>query len=95
MCWEPTFTDYLAIIISGLERTEFLNALAVFLQSSAPIMQLEPSATPILLELLKWGLAGFKGGQEIESVIDAAIQQFAQGGQQGQQQQQNPPIQPA
>jgi len=70
-----------------LERTEFLNALAVFLQSSAPIMQLEPSATPILLELLKWGLAGFKGGQEIESVIDAAIQQFAQGGQQGQGQQ--------
>ena len=75
-----------------LERTEFLNALAVFLQSSAPIIQLEPSATPILLELLKWGLAGFKGGQEIESVIDAAIQQFGQGGQQGQEKQ-NPELQ--
>ena len=28
------------------------------------------------MELLKWGLAGFKGGQEIEAVIDQAIQKM-------------------
>jgi len=76
-----------------LERTEFINSVAVFLQSAAPILQLAPKAAPTLLELLKWGLAGYKGGQEVESVIDAAIQQFAQGGQQGQQGKQNPELQ--
>lgn len=58
------------------ERTEYINALAVFMQSSAPLVQLDGSITPYLLELLKWGLAGFKGSNEIESVIDKAVDQL-------------------
>lgn len=56
------------------ERTEYINALAVFLQSASPIMQQEPASKPFLLQLLQWGLAGFKGASEIEGVIDKAIE---------------------
>jgi len=56
------------------ERTEYLNALSTFMQSSAPLMDSDPSAKPFLLQLLQWGLAGFKGAQEIEGVIDRAIE---------------------
>jgi hypothetical protein len=55
------------------ERTEYIQALGFFMQSSAPLVQESPEATPYLLELLKWGLAGFKGSDEIEGVLDAAI----------------------
>ena len=70
-----------------MDRTEFLNALATFMQSAAPLLEQDPNAAPFLMELLKWGLAGFKGGQEIEAVIDQAIQKMQE---QPKQQQQDP-----
>jgi hypothetical protein len=74
-----------------MERTEYINALGIFLQSSFPIAEKFPQAAPILMELLKWGLAGFKGSKQIEGVIDRAMAQLQQIGQQGGgQQQQNP-----
>ncbi len=78
------------------DRTEYINAVSLFLQSSAPILELQPDTAPMLLELLKWGLAGFKGGQEIESVLDQAIQGYLQSQQARQQQQkENPEAQKA
>ncbi len=56
------------------ERTEYLTALATFMQSSAPLIEKEPAAAPFLTELMKWGLAGFKGSREIEGVIDRALE---------------------
>jgi len=56
------------------ERTEYINSLAVFMQSAAPMIEQDPSAKPFLLQLLQWGLAGFKGASEIEGVIDKAIE---------------------
>ena len=56
------------------ERTGYLNALSTFMQASAPLMAEDPAAKPFLLQLLQWGLAGFKGSQEIEGVIDRAIE---------------------
>jgi hypothetical protein len=66
------------------DRTEYINALGLFLQSASPIIEFAPESTSILLELLKWGLAGFKGSNEIEGVLDQAISQL----------QQNPPQKP-
>lgn len=70
-----------------MDRTEYINALAVFLQSAAPLVEMDSGAISPLLELLKWGLAGFKGSNEIEGVMDRAIKDFkakaeqeAQGG---------------
>ena len=64
------------------ERTEYIMALSQFMQSAAPIMQQEPTSLPYLLRLLQWGLAGFKGSQQIEGVMDQAIQAATQSAQQ-------------
>ena len=56
------------------ERTDYIGAIASFFQAIGPIIQDEPGAKPYFLELLKWGLAGFKGSKEIEAVMDKAIE---------------------
>lgn len=55
------------------ERTEYITALATFMQSAAPLLDQDQGMMPYLLRLLQWGLSGFKGSQEIEGVIDQAI----------------------
>lgn len=55
------------------DRTEYINALALFMQSAAPLLQMDPASLPDLLKLLKWGLTGFRGSNEVEGVIDSAI----------------------
>ena len=32
-----------------------------------------PEAAPVVLQMMKWGLGGFRVGKEIETVLDAAI----------------------
>lgn len=56
------------------ERTGYLNAISTFMQSAAPLIESDPAAKPFLLQLLQWGLAGFKGSSEIEGVIDKAVE---------------------
>lgn len=56
------------------ERTEYLTGISTFLQAASPIMEVEPATAPFMLQLLQWGLAGFKGAAEIEGVVDKAIQ---------------------
>jgi len=56
------------------ERTEFMSALSMFLQSAGPMMEKSPAATPYLLKMLQWTMAGFKGASEIEGVLDKAIE---------------------
>jgi len=56
------------------ERSQYLEGLTMFLTASAPLIQQDPRAQPFLLELLKWGMAGFKGSNEIEGVLDKAIE---------------------
>lgn len=63
------------------DRTEYMMAISQFMQSSASLVQMDQDITPFLLQLLQWGLAGFKGSQEIESVMDNAIKQFTQKAQ--------------
>ena len=56
------------------ERGEFLQGVSTFLQAASPIIEMEPTTTPFMLQLMQWGLAGFKGSSEIEGVVDKAIQ---------------------
>lgn len=58
------------------ERTEYLTALSTFLQAGSGLVKEAPEAGPVLVQLLKWGLAGFKGSQEIEGVIDKALDEM-------------------
>lgn len=55
------------------ERGAFLSALSSFMQASAPLIEQEPSAAPYMLQLLQWGLAGFRGADEAEGILDKAI----------------------
>jgi hypothetical protein len=55
------------------DRMEYINSLAMFMQSAAPLAALDKGITPYLIDLLKWGLAGFKGSQQIEGVLDQAV----------------------
>jgi hypothetical protein len=55
------------------DRVEFMMGLAQFLQSAAPLLEEKPEAMPLLMKMLKWSMAGFKGSSEIEGILDQAI----------------------
>jgi hypothetical protein len=55
------------------ERTEFLMAMAQFIQSASGAVSAIPGSLPILLELMKWTMAGFKGSEYLEGTLDQAI----------------------
>lgn len=69
------------------ERLEFMGAISKMLAGMAPIIEQEPGAQPLILEMVKWVMASFKGSNEIEGVLDQAISMA----QQSAQQQQNEP----
>ena len=54
-------------------RVEFLNATSSFLQKALPAAKEAPELAPLLIELLKFGVTGFKVGKNIEGVFDAAL----------------------
>jgi hypothetical protein len=55
------------------ERTEFLAAMGSFLNNAQAVGAAAPEMIPFLLDLMRWGLAGFKGAQQIEGTLDRAI----------------------
>lgn len=75
------------------ERTEFLNAMATYMQSAAPLLEQDQSMMPYLIKMLQWTMAGFKGSQQIEGVLDKAFEAAVQNQQQQQQQEQPDPEQ--
>ncbi len=56
------------------ENSKYMNAISTFLQSSASLIESKPEAEPFLMQLMKFGLSGYKASDEIEGVIDAAIE---------------------
>jgi len=56
------------------ERTEFLNAFSTLMQASTPMLEKYPESLPYVLKILQWAMAGFKGSQQIEGVLDKAIE---------------------
>lgn len=77
------------------DRTEYINALAVFMQSAAPLIEMEPGALPTLLKLLKWGMAGFRGSNEIEGVLDQEIDKITKQQKEGGNEKPDPEAQKA
>ena len=59
-------------------RTQFMQAVGSYVQSITPMVQMAPQALPALIEMLKWGLGGFRVSKEIEGVLDRAIALAAQ-----------------
>jgi hypothetical protein len=59
-------------------RTQFLTAMGGFVSQVMPLAQAKPESVPVLLQMMKWGLSGFRVGKEIEGVLDQAIQGMSQ-----------------
>lgn len=63
-------------------RTQFLSAVSGYLMQALPVAQQDPQAGVVLLQMLQWAIAGFKGARTIEGIIDQAVNQLQQAAQQ-------------
>lgn len=71
-------------------RTEVVQAVSMMLSQILPIAQTNPTAAELGAHLLKFALAGYKGGADIEGYLDQAFEQMKQAAAQGAQQPQQP-----
>ena len=54
-------------------KTAALTSMGQFLQQAGNAVQAVPGSAPMMLEMAKWFMSGFKGFQSIEGVFDQAI----------------------
>jgi hypothetical protein len=52
------------------DRIAFLAAVGQFMQTALPAAQGNPELTPMLCEMLKFGVTAFKAGKQLEGIID-------------------------
>jgi hypothetical protein len=52
------------------DRVAFLSAVSSFMSSALPAAQASPELTPMLCEMLKFGVTAFKAGKQLEGIID-------------------------
>jgi hypothetical protein len=72
------------------ERTDFLTAMATFVQSAQAAAKEIPGSTPILLEMMKWTMAGFKGSTYLEGEMDKLVDEAKKAAAQPPPQEQGP-----
>jgi hypothetical protein len=60
------------------DRMEFLSSVSGFLQQAIPAAQATPELTPMLVEMLKFGVTAFKAGKGLEGLIDETADKFRQ-----------------
>ena len=51
-------------------RVQFLSAVSSFMTTALPIADKAPELTPLLMEMLKFGVTAFKAGKQLEGQID-------------------------
>lgn len=68
------------------DRMDFLNAFSNFLREALPMGQQAPQMVPMIMEMMRFGVGGFKQAAAIEGTIDVALQQFEQSAAQASQQ---------
>jgi hypothetical protein len=68
------------------DRMDFLNAFSNFLREALPMGQQAPEMVPMLMEMMRFGVGGFKQAAAIEGTIDVALQQLEQGAARAKQQ---------
>lgn len=72
------------------DRNEFLMAFSGFLKEAIPAAQAVPEMTPMLVELMRFGIASFKGAAPIEGAIDQAMEQMKEKAKQPQPEKPDP-----
>ena len=58
------------------DRIDFMTAISKFMAQVGPMLEAEPQSKPVMLGLLRWTIAGFRGARDIEGMIDKALQQL-------------------
>jgi hypothetical protein len=58
------------------DRMEFLQAMGGFLSQAIPAAQATPEITPMMMEMLKFGVTAFKAGKGLEGLIDETADKF-------------------
>ena len=58
------------------DRVEFLTAVSSFMQMATPLATQAPQLTPMLMEMLKFGVTAFKAGKQLEGIIDDTADKF-------------------
>ena len=75
--WRITVTsDQIAQADYAMEkedRIELLGAVSVYLEKAFPMVQQMPEAAPLIVNLLKWSVASFRGARDIESMLDRTL----------------------
>ena len=60
------------------DRVQFLTAVSQFMQTALPVATQSPELTPLLMEMLKFGVTAFKAGKGMEGLIDETADKFRQ-----------------
>lgn len=55
------------------DRIEFMSAVSGYMGNALPMTLQIPETKPIILGVLKWGLAGFKEAEDIEGMLDKQL----------------------
>ena len=71
-------------------RTEFLEATGTFMQGAIMLGQQMPELTPLITEMLMFGVRGFRAGRELEERFEDVMDQINAKASQPQQPQPNP-----
>ena len=58
------------------DRIEFLTAVSQFMNQALPVATQAPELTPLLMEMLKFGVTAFKAGKGMEGLIDETADDF-------------------
>ena len=58
------------------DRIEFLAAVSQFMNTALPVATTAPELTPLLMEMLKFGVTAFKAGKGMEGLIDETADTF-------------------
>lgn len=58
------------------DRMEFLAAVGGFMAQAVPASNSNPELTPMLIEMLKFGVTAFKAGKQLEGIIDETADKF-------------------
>jgi hypothetical protein len=75
------------------DRMEFLSAIGGFMEKAIPASQASPELTPLLMEMLKFAVTGFKAGKGLEGLIDETADKFRLQAKKMEGQPKPPPLQ--
>jgi len=71
---------------------EFISAIGGFLQQAVPAAQSVPEITPLLMEMVKFMVTGFKAGKSMEGLIDETADNFKNQAKAMEGQPKQPPV---